>query len=270
MQNLKPKTPVNLNIENEYDALMRTAPFQEPEMVNENLEELQDAVESYMNILTERELWIVSACISEGRSLQSIADDLSITKTHVWRLRNQAFDKLRKAMSTDTTIRKSVRLADTWEQSAMQWLTYLASMENTDSVSVELFRANITAMEEALHDGNIPSGVVRTFEWFAGCAIHDMRMREEWDTGHMLTTLCKKQHDYGHENILKFGLYGILVRLSDKIERYANLEGKQAQNESTSDTLMDIVGYSVVALMLLDETFTLQLGDDYGTHSGHN
>jgi hypothetical protein len=94
-------------------------------------------------------------------------------------------------------------------------------------------------------------------------------MQEQWDTGEMISTLCSKQHDYGHGNINRFGLVGVVVRLSDKVERYKNLEGRKAENESTYDTLLDIVGYSVIALMLLDETFNLNLGDNYGTHTGH-
>lgn len=267
----KPKSTSSMTPQNDYDALMRTAPFEDPETIDENLMTLRDAVDSHMSVLTKRELWIVTACISEGKSLQAIADQLSITKTHVWRLRNQAYEKLRNSMSSDTTIRKSVRFADTWEQSAMQWLTYLSGLtELTEIVHPERMRMVIRSLEEALKADNTPAQIGNSFEWFASCAINDMRMREEWDTGSMLSTLCKKQHDYGHENINRFGIYGVLVRLSDKVERYANLQNKKAQNESTSDTLTDIVGYSVVALMLLDETFNLELGDDYGTNTGHN
>jgi hypothetical protein len=87
----------------------------------------------------------------------------------------------------------------------------------------------------------------------------------------MIATLCRKQHDYGHGNINRFGIYGVIVRLSDKIERLDNLRSKQVkpQNESIQDTLTDIVGYCVIALMLMDETFNLNLGDDYGTSTGH-
>lgn len=72
-----------------------------------------------------------------------------------------------------------------------------------------------------------------------------------------------KQHDYGHENINRYGMVGLTIRLSDKIERYKNLMAKNvdAIHESTHDTLVDIVGYCVVALMFLDGTFQLELGE---------
>jgi hypothetical protein len=86
----------------------------------------------------------------------------------------------------------------------------------------------------------------------------------------MVSTLCKKQHDYGHGNINRFGIYGVIVRLSDKIERLENLNKIETpHNESKHDTLLDIVGYCVIALMLMDDTFNLDLGDDYGTATGH-
>jgi hypothetical protein len=64
-------------------------------------------------------------------------------------------------------------------------------------------------------------------------------------------------------------MQGVLVRLSDKIERLINLKRHkfEAKNESLLDTLRDIVGYCVVALMLNDETFTLELGENYANES---
>jgi hypothetical protein len=259
--------------DSDIEALMIAKPFEEPAQSNEDLMVLREAVARLVDELEPRDLWIINACISEGKSLQKIANEIGVTKTHVWRLRNAAFEKLRSVMATDTTIRKSIRLADTWEQSAMQWVMHLAGIkdERCKRTDVDLMRDYIDALESQSKITAV-DGTQRTYESMACMAIHEMRLRETWDTGHMISTLCKKQHDYGHGNILKFGVYGITVRLSDKVERLANLtkKGNTAQNESTDDTLLDIVGYSVIALMLMDETFTLELGDDYGTNTGHN
>jgi len=53
----------------------------------------------------------------------------------------------------------------------------------------------------------------------------------------------------------------VAVRISDKIARFNNLtnEGASAQNESLVDTLVDMVGYAVIARMLEDGTFDLPL-----------
>jgi hypothetical protein len=260
--------------ENEYEALMRALPHHEPEELPEAIMDLRDAVASYFELLDPREQWILNACISEGKSLQEIGDELSFTKTHIWRLRNKAFEKLKELMSTDAIIRKSVKLADTWEQSATQWTMHLVSLAGTRDDSFMLtdkldYHINTLAWlieEKAIVDYQ------SEIEDIATTVINELRAREAWDTGQMVATLCSKQHDYGHGNINKFGLFGVLVRLSDKIERYKNLTNKhtEAINESIGDTLTDMVGYCIIALMLLDETFNLELGDDYGHHSGHN
>jgi len=63
-----------------------------------------------------------------------------------------------------------------------------------------------------------------------------------------------KNNDYGSENILKFGIIGIIVRLGDKIARYKNLSTNKAEqkvkDESLKDTLMDIINYSTYGEML--------------------
>lgn len=78
--------------------------------------------------------------------------------------------------------------------------------------------------------------------------------------------LADKQANYGTDNITEFGHHGIIVRVHDKIARALNLE----QNSRSADELVepyidcfrDLLGYSIVALMLLDETFYLPLERD--------
>jgi len=76
---------------------------------------------------------------------------------------------------------------------------------------------------------------------------------------HVLDTVIGKQRDYGHGNILRYGLTGVVVRMADKIERMKNLQGKEAVNESIEDTALDIIGYCLIAVMLLAGTFTKEL-----------
>lgn len=79
--------------------------------------------------------------------------------------------------------------------------------------------------------------------------------------------LCRKQHDYGHQNIDNFGMIGVAVRLCDKIARAKNLKHLHydgfVQDETIVDTYTDIIGYATIALMLDANTFSLQLADDY-------
>ena len=94
--------------------------------------------------------------------------------------------------------------------------------------------------------------------------------------------IISKQHDYGHGNILAFGEFGVLVRCSDKVERLKNLAKRgalevpiftecphcgellatnkmQPLHEALKDTWKDLLGYSMIALMLRQGTFTLPL-----------
>lgn len=72
-------------------------------------------------------------------------------------------------------------------------------------------------------------------------------------------TVASKQKDYGPNNIQNspYGpIKGLTVRLYDKIARLANLsEGKTPENESLRDTFVDIAGYGIIGLMILDGTF---------------
>lgn len=79
----------------------------------------------------------------------------------------------------------------------------------------------------------------------------------------LVTTLCKKQHDYGPLNILRFDQQGVMIRVWDKISRLDNLTRRAydpaVENESTIDTLLDIAGYSAIGIMLRRGWFRLPL-----------
>jgi hypothetical protein len=82
----------------------------------------------------------------------------------------------------------------------------------------------------------------------------------DYDDLHNL--LCRKQHDYGHQNIDNFGMVGVAVRICDKIARADNLlkrDKNAVKDETIVDTYTDIIGYAVIALMLDAGTFRLEL-----------
>lgn len=72
--------------------------------------------------------------------------------------------------------------------------------------------------------------------------------------------VASKQKDYGPNNIQAspFGaVKGLTIRLYDKVARLANLSetAKKPEHESLRDTFVDIAGYGIIGLMLLDGTF---------------
>ena len=84
---------------------------------------------------------------------------------------------------------------------------------------------------------------------------------------HIAELLIRKQKDYGPENISRFGIIGICIRLNDKVARLENLFMKSGSddfknilngaalnsvpNETVVDTIIDIAGYCAIALMFI-------------------
>jgi len=67
--------------------------------------------------------------------------------------------------------------------------------------------------------------------------------------------IVRKQIDYGSKNISNApggAMNGLIVRMHDKMARWANLFSTKAdpKNETIEDTLMDIAGYAIIALMV--------------------
>ena len=79
----------------------------------------------------------------------------------------------------------------------------------------------------------------------------------------LISTLIRKQRDYGHHNIAKYGRQGLIIRVHDKLARLENLTKSgtiaSAQNEPISDTVLDIAGYSAIGMMWEHELFLLPL-----------
>ena len=91
---------------------------------------------------------------------------------------------------------------------------------------------------------------------------------KSWTTGkgrprakQLIGFLAEKQKAYGYENILRFGLTGLLVRCHDKVARMENMTGRyNPEWEPLDDTFKDLTGYAIIGIMLDFDTFTLPLG----------
>lgn len=83
-----------------------------------------------------------------------------------------------------------------------------------------------------------------------------------------LITLESKQKDYGPHNLTKFGTYGVVVRMGDKMERIINLSKKQRQadnygsatemyacNEPLADSFLDMANYSLIGYVMQTEVW---------------
>lgn len=81
---------------------------------------------------------------------------------------------------------------------------------------------------------------------------------------HLADLLVKKNHDYG-DSVEKAPillptwtpLAGVYVRMSDKIERMRSLLGRLDEpevSESLDDTIRDLAGYCILALIMRDNS----------------
>ena len=80
-------------------------------------------------------------------------------------------------------------------------------------------------------------------------------------TNHIVSILVRKQRDYGHSNIARFGRAGLLVRCHDKVARLENLltSGRVPENESVVDNFTDVIGYAAIGIMWENGWFLLEL-----------
>ena len=106
--------------------------------------------------------------------------------------------------------------------------------------------------------------------WFQAIAIITLdqafaKSEDVTSASSVLPLLRSKMEDYGYDNIDRFGLDGLLVRLHDKIARLENLweRGAEANNESLTDTHIDIIGYCIIGCMVVRDLWRLPLNDQF-------
>lgn len=105
--------------------------------------------------------------------------------------------------------------------------------------------------------------------WEFGAAARDLGLKMgfsekfglEYSDVHAV--VCRKQRDYGHKNISRFGRQGLMVRLHDKVARLENLlsASREPNNESIEDNVLDLVGYACIGMMWERGTFLLACYD---------
>lgn len=71
-------------------------------------------------------------------------------------------------------------------------------------------------------------------------------------TAEMLALHKQKAAAYGANAIGATGFYGIVVRMSDKVQRLITLSGKTVPlSETVEDTLLDLASYAVIGIIWL-------------------
>jgi hypothetical protein len=258
-----PSTPSN-----PMQALMEAQPGHHPTESRQELQGLREAIVDCIDQLKPEHRFIIEAIQSERISFAALALRLGVSKTHAHRLHEQALAAIKPLMLTNTIIRERLLLTPTptWNEAARTALLELAPTgfllvadshrQIVDNVEIAKRRVMRQPLPPSVR---IVSPIVKAAK-YAAVVLEDVG---EWSVDDMVELLCSKQNDYGHGNILAFGLVGLVVRLSDKVARLENLltTGRAPRNEAVLDTFRDIVGYAVIAQMLRDDTFILELAE---------
>jgi len=260
---------------------MQTAPGQEPPQSADEILALREAVSTAVHALPTKYKKAILLTAYDGLSLKQAGEVMGFSDVHVMRIRDAAYAKLEQTLTMNVELRRRYEMAKTWEQSATQWVGHIASLaKQTKSLDFAVLRDRIDVLIGiTFHNDEEPNP--DAFVVVAAPVVGYLRHTGGWDTAEMARLLSSKQHDYGHKNIDRFGLKGIVVRLNDKYERLANLEFTRQfladgntvapkVNETIHDTLVDIVGYCVIGLMVLDDTFKLQLGEINAVSTDNN
>jgi hypothetical protein len=253
---------------NPFDALMRAAPGDPQDVDVETLQVVREAMVDCIDLLTPEHQWIINSLYMERLTTRAVGKQLGISHVHVMRLRNVALQQLQATLSLHPIIRERLKMDDVWESAAFNHLLTLHT-DYTGDTKDDL-RTQINTAWTLVGAGSVSQKArdkaVDALSLLGGWAMaHTPQYRENSMEYLMRVTdlLASKQHDYGSGNINRFGLVGLVVRMSDKVERYENLRNRPTpSNETLQDTLDDMVGYAVIARMVLDNSFNLPLGAD--------
>lgn len=173
-------------------------------------------------------------------------------------------------MTTMTTPSTKGSLPTTWEDAAYRAASTVMSQHANLQVAVDMatLMDRLKGMHGQPHVGSQRPDLMLMFRKMAVSAARQLADQTGADVptllGETVELAIRKQHDYGHGNIMAFGIDGIIVRMNDKMARILNLasRGVEAANEPLVDSYQDMIGYSLIGLMLLAGTFTLPLGGD--------
>ena len=148
-----------------------------------------------------------------------------------------------------------------WEDAAEFEVNYLDMISVDREYSPRAMQAIALTLATKVRSESDTSGLYGLIKLAGHHAACTLKWNGQWDPEDMHDIFVAKQKDYGHGNILSFGVVGVAVRLADKIARIWNLteRGAQPENESLKDSWIDIVGYSCIACMLEAGSFRMEL-----------
>lgn len=236
--------------------------------------DLLDIVSDVVHALEEPHRTIIQLVFYDRLSFSELAEALGIkAKSHAWRKTQRAIAEFKTAFENHPQIKEgNSNMKESWNENAMDSLRHHWGK----TVVAEFWREQDIANQLALIQQDIShfiQGIIHgTYDASFDDLDRSMGACGTLASAHLQSTgvntkeihelLCRKQRDYGHDNICMSGEIGLAVRMMDKIARLNNLlarDGKNIGNEPLVDTWTDILGYATVYHMYRAGTFTTPL-----------
>lgn len=259
-------TTSNTTPATELQALMEAMPHIEPAVAATDEVLLREVLAAVYDMLPPLEQYVIESLIIEGLSLRQAAHRFGRSKSTVSRIRDDALKTMRSFIEQEIVMTPQMftQKPNDWREAAYDQLAVV----NGERIEVAFPVAQVVdaidfandyydarkfrrADDEVLRAGRI------AWQWL----LENYEEDEQELFRQQLDLLCERQAKYGHKNILKRLEAGILIRMSDKAARLENMEDERRDfaDDSVVDAWMDIVGYTVIYLMLDADTFTLDL-----------
>lgn len=159
---------------------------------------------------------------------------------------------------------------------ATKWKNHPISISERDSEISRFVESNFDEIVDlTFHTKDVESGYMENmFFNLAVAGLHGYSLVAKEDqkasAAFVYNTVVGKQKMYGHGNIARFEVPGIVIRMNDKLERLKNLKGFDGPVlfEPVKDTWLDICGYSIIAIMWMRGWFLLDMKNQDTEKSG--
>jgi hypothetical protein len=260
------RVPQNAPLDN-LQSLMEQAPNHEAIDSLQQIAPTREAVRRAIDTLPAFDRYVIEASHFERLSIRTIAHRIGVSSSQAHRLLTRVNERLETALLNEHVIARKVdmqtQITDPtdWRAAATEALITIeqnaaySPIHKTFAESLDQCVPYVTYGYDTSRGG---VDILTVDECLLDVAITAWLALSEDARNRMLDLLCERQAKYGPKNILKFGTRGIIIRMSDKVERIANNSGDFA-DDSVEDAYMDLVGYAALHWMCANDIFELPL-----------
>ena len=246
-------------------ALMETAPDGTAPASIASAAPIREAVRRAVAKMGAEDAFGVEALWFEGITVREYADRIGVSKTQAQRLKTRLAKRVANLLLEETLIEERVTMTKpnetptTWEQAAALGLAVIEAVA-TAAPTIPTFDQSMARMVRYVTHGYLDVDINTVDSAVSDIASRAYLELPEPDRADLHALIVNRQRKYGTGNILKFGTVGIIVRMSDKIERLRNMGGDFA-DDSVTDAYMDLVGYACIHWMTANGLFEMALSD---------